>query len=141
MSVAAPDILLVEDSETDIVLFKFAQQSNRSTTTIEIARDGVEAIEFLLGGEADTANRGKSLPRLVLLDLNMPRLDGFDVLQRLRADPRTASLAVVIFSASDHASDEQEARRLGASGYVRKPSRFETLCTTLAELERDWLQR
>ncbi|MFZ2653015.1 MAG: response regulator [Burkholderiaceae bacterium] len=173
----APDILLVEDSPTDIELFMFAHtQVNKSATTVRVVRDGVEALEFLLGdqtcpgdvldeppggsrvaspavgregaslwplgGASPQGGPGEThiaLPRLVLLDLNMPRMNGFEVLERLRADPRTRLLPVVILSASDEKSDAIEAQRLGASDYVRKPGRFEDLCATLAELERRWL--
>lgn len=98
------------------------------------------AQELLLGGEGRSGDAQESLPRLVLLDLNMPRLNGFEVLDRLRADERTRRLPVVILSASDERSDALQAHRLGANGYLRKPARFENLRAVLAELERDWLK-
>jgi len=141
MSASASDILLVEDSESDIDLFMIAHQQNGSAAVVRVARDGVEAVDVLLGGEGGPgeAKCALPLPRLVLLDLNMPRLNGFEVLARLRADERTRLLPVVIFSSSDQRSDEREARRLGANGYVRKPAGFEKLRAVVAQLEHDWL--
>ena len=139
MNNSTPDILLVEDSRSDVELFMLAHQVNGSAATIRVARDGMEAVEVLLGGEGRPGDAQDALPRLVLLDLNMPRLNGFEVLERLRADERTRQLPVVIFSGSDQRSDMLEAERLGANGYVRKPVNFENLCATLAQFERDWL--
>jgi two-component system response regulator len=139
MNISTPDILLVEDSQSDVDLFMLAHQRIKSAATIGVARDGVEAVTFLIGDESRAGDAQNALPRLVLLDLNMPRLNGFEVLERLRADERTRQLPVVIFSSSAQSLDEFEAQRLGASGYVRKPTKFQDLCVTLAELERDWL--
>ncbi|MES2353621.1 MAG: response regulator [Pseudomonadota bacterium] len=139
MNMSAPDILLVEDSQSDIELFMFAHQRNKSTAVIRIVRDGVEALDLLLGNENRTEDVLAILPRLVLLDLNMPRLTGFDVLERLRTDERTRRLPIVIFSSSDQSADKLEAHRLGANDYVRKPAQFKDLCAILAQFEHDWL--
>lgn len=140
MNIRAADILLVEDSPTDIELFRYAMLQNQSAATLAVARDGVEAVAALLGAQAGT-DTGPPLPRLVLLDLNMPRMGGFQVLERLRAHAHTRTLTVLVFSASDQAADEREAQRLGANAYVRKPLGFDKLCATLAAIERDWLVR
>jgi CheY-like chemotaxis protein len=92
----------------------------------------LEALDYLLGGAA--------LPRLVLLDLHSPRLNGFEVLKRLRASERASHLPVVVFSASDEAFDEAECLRLRADRFIRKPVGFERLCETLGQLEREWLR-
>ncbi|WP_332774497.1 response regulator [Polaromonas sp.] len=139
MSIFTLDILLVEDSRSDVELFMLAHQVNGSAATIRVARDGMEAVEALHSDKSRPGDAPNVLPRLVLLDLNMPRLNGFEVLKRLRADERTRQLPVVIFSGSDQRSDMLEAERLGANGYVRKPVEFENLCATLAQFERDWL--
>ena len=139
MNISAPDILLVQDSQSEVELFILAHQVNKSAATIRVARDGEEAVDLLLGGKGRPGDVLDTLPRLVLLDMHMPRLNGFEVLQRLRADERTRQLPVVIFSASDQRSDILEAERLGANGYVRTPVEFEDLCATLAQFERDWL--
>ena len=139
MNASAPDILLVEDNQSDVELFMLAVLRNKSALTVRVARDGVEVIDLLLGNENITEDTQNTLPRLVLLDLNMPRLNAFEVLKRLHADERTRHLPVVIFSSSDQSSDELEAQRLGANGYVRKPLEFKGLCAMLAQFERDWL--
>jgi len=141
MSTCAPDILLVEDSPTTAELFVFALEANKSSATLRIARDGVEALDLLLGGAVQSESACKALPRLLLLDLHMPRLDGFEVLERLRADERTRHLPVVVYSSSDQESDKNEVYRRGADGYVNKPVGFKDACETIARLERDWLGR
>jgi CheY-like chemotaxis protein len=139
MTHSAPDILLVEDSPGYVKLLLLARECNKSTCTMHVVGDGAEAVDYLLGGEAGLHAERRALPKLVLLDLHSPRLNGFEVLARLRADERTRRLCVVVFSASDEASDEDECRRLLANGFIRKPAGFAKLCDTLIRLERDWL--
>lgn len=139
MNISAPDILLVEDSPTSAELFVFALEANQSGATIQIVRDGVQALDFLLGGATPSGSACNALPRLVLLDIHMPRLDGFQVLERLRADERTRFLPVVILSSSDKESDRREAYRLGANGCISKPMGFKDSCEAIAQLEREWL--
>jgi CheY-like chemotaxis protein len=140
MSLPAPDILLVEDNSTDAELVMIAHRLNKSACTIQVVRDGVAALEFLLSGGAGSESAQLPLPRLVLLDLHLPRLNGFEVLERLRADERTRLLPVIIFSSSAQESDVSKSLQLGANGYVRKPSNFDTLREILTQIERDWLK-
>jgi len=140
MSTPAPDILLVEDNPDDAELVIIAHRLNNSPYTIKVVRNGVEAVDFLLGGSTGPESARHTLPRLVLLDLNLPLLDGFEVLERLRADERTRLLPVVIFSSSEQESDRRESYRLGANGYLRKPPNFDLLRETLIQLERDWMK-
>jgi len=135
MNGSAPDILVVEDSPSYAKLMALAHAHIHSAFTMQLVRDGVEALDCLLGGDAAT------LPQLLLLDLHSPRMSGFEVLKRLRAHERTRLLRVVVFSASDEASDEGESLRLGADGFIRKPVGFENLGKTLIQLELDWLGR
>lgn len=139
MSTDAPDILIAEDSSTTAELFVYALRANKSGASIQVVRDGVEVLDFLFGDVTQPESMGRALPRLVLLDLHMPRLGGFEVLERLRADERARGLPVVILSSSDRDSDEHEAYRLGANGYVKKPRGFKETCGTIAQIERDWL--
>lgn len=140
MTHSAPDILVVEDSPGYVKLLMLAHECNKSTCTMHVVGDGAEAVDYLLGGDnAGLHAEPRALPKLVLLDLHSPRLNGFEVLARLRADERTRRLPVVIFSASDEASDEGECRRLLADGFIRKPAGFAKLCDTLVRLESDWL--
>jgi len=134
-----PDILLAEDNISDAELFQMALQLNRSTSRLHIVRDGVHALNFLQGGSVSMSAGPGILPRLTLLDLNMPRIDGLEVLKQLRAHPGTRHLAVVIFSSSSETTDRDQARRLGANDYLRKPNQFSELCAVVAQLERVWL--
>jgi len=140
MSISAPDILLVEDNPNDADLVMIAHRLNKSAYTIQVVRDGVAALDFLLGGGTGSERAQQPLPRLVLLDLHLPRLNGFEVLERLRADERTRLLPVIIFSSSEQESDVSKSHRLGANGYLRKPSNFQTLREILTQIERDWLK-
>jgi two-component system response regulator len=138
MNSGSPDILLVEDNPLDVELVRYAREFNTATSTLHVARDGVEAVEYLLG-DGSTHDDTRGLPKLVLLDLHLPRLTGFEVLARLRSNARTQRLPVVILSSSDEESDVDKALRLGANAYLRKPSCFVDLCELLTQIERDWL--
>jgi CheY-like chemotaxis protein len=140
MSLPTPDILLAEDSLTTAELFLFALAANKSSATIRVARDGVEVLEFLFCNEVTSTDIPRTMPRLLLLDIHMPRLGGFKVLERLRADERTRRLPVVMMSSSDLETDKREAYRLGANDYVQKPMGFTETCETVSRLERDWLK-
>ena len=139
MSMPAPDILLVQDSATTAELFVLALEANKSRATIQVVHDGMEALDLLLSGATGPEGDRNALPRLVLLDLHMPKLDGFEVLQRLRADKRTRLLPVVILSSSTQESNKREACRLGANGYISNPVGFKASCDLIARLEREWL--
>lgn len=139
MNTRAPDILLAEDSPTTAELFVYAFEAIASGVSIQTVRDGVEVLDFLFGNTTQAEGIG-ALPRLVLLDLHMPRLGGLEVLERLRADERTRLLPVVILSSSDQESDEHEAYRLGANGYIKKPKGFKESCAVIAQIECDWLK-
>jgi len=142
MNITAPDILLVEDSPTMAELFMFALEANKSVATVKVVRDGVEALDFLLGEAGHQSGSGcKALPGLVLLDIHLERISGFEVLARLRADERTRLLPVVILSSSDQESDKHECFRLGANSYIQKPLGFKNSCDTIARLESDWLKK
>ncbi|KQW03064.1 response regulator [Rhizobacter sp. Root1221] len=138
MNNGSPDILLVEDNPLDVELVRYAREFNAATSTLHVARDGVEAVAYLLG-DGSTGDDTRGLPKLVLLDLHLPRLTGFEVLARLRSNARTQSLPVVILSSSDEESDVREALRLGANAYLRKPSSLVDLCELMTQIERDWL--
>jgi CheY-like chemotaxis protein len=135
MSKDAPDILLVEDSPTTAELFLFALQANKSRSIVHTVHDGQSAIDMVLGSKETPG----VLPRLLLLDLHMPGIDGFDVLARLRSDERTRQLPVLVYSSSDQESDQREAMARGANGFVHKPVGFEDACKAIARIERDWL--
>jgi two-component system, response regulator len=115
-------ILFVDDKPINAELFSVLLRKHGYTNQIVTVGDGIEALDFLLG-RGDHASRDVSVkPRLILLDLNMPRMDGLETLQRLRADERTKLLPIVMLTASDNSTDQAEAYRSGVNGYVDKLS-------------------
>ena len=125
-------IALVEDNADDEALTLRALKSRGVANEIVVLRDGVEALAFLLDPE-------QPLPHLVLLDLNLPRLNGLEVLQRLRREPRTKLLPVVILTSSNEERDLIEGYRLGANSYVRKPVDFLQFSEAVHQLGLYWL--
>jgi two-component system response regulator len=124
-------ILLVEDNPDDELLTRRAFEKNRIGNRIVVAHDGVEALEILFGGG--------ELPQLVLLDLKLPRIDGLEVLRRVRADDRTRLLPVVVLTSSREERDLVESYRLGANSYVRKPVDFDEFVEAARQLGLYWL--
>jgi two-component system response regulator len=129
-------ILLVEDNPDDADLTVRAFRKNNIQNDIEIARDGVEALEWLFGADGRPPN---DLPAVVLLDLKLPRVDGLEVLQKIRADERTRLLPVVILTSSKEDADVVRGYRLGANSYVRKPVDFANFVEATRQLGLYWL--
>jgi two-component system response regulator len=125
-------IALVEDNADDEALTLRALKKHGIANDIVVLRDGVEALEFLLAAD-------KALPNLVLLDLNLPRVNGLEVLQRLRSELRTQLLPVVILTSSNEERDLVEGYRLGANSYVRKPVDFVQFSEAVHQLGLYWL--
>lgn len=125
-------ILLVEDSEDDELLTRRAFARNGFLNPIRVARDGVSALEMLHAEDA-------VLPVLVLLDLNLPKLGGLDVLKRLRADPRTALLPVVVLTSSQRDVDIVSSYRFGANAFVAKPVDYREFLEAARQLGMFWL--
>ena len=124
-------ILLVEDNPDDEALTRRALQRNNVKNELIVARDGQEALDYLLGG-------GR-LPHLILLDLKLPKIDGLEVLRRLRADERTRLLPVVVLTSSNEERDLVSSYRLGANSYVRKPVDFNEFSEAARQLGLYWL--
>ncbi len=114
-------ILLVEDNEDDIELTLLCFKKNNIANPVNVVRDGAEALDYLFCAGRYKSRDPLDLPVLVLLDLNLPKLGGSEVLQRLRADPRTRRLPIVIFTTSDEEKDLAQSYDSGANSYVRKP--------------------
>jgi two-component system response regulator len=132
-------LLLVEDNPDDAELTLRAFRKNNLQNGIHVARDGAEAIDWLLkpGGAADAAG---SMPGVVLLDLKLPKIDGLEVLRRIRADERTRFLPVVILTSSDEEVDLVNGYRLGANSYVRKAVDFGDFLKATLQLAFYWLE-
>ena len=132
-------LMLVEDNPDDELLTLRALRQNKVVNDVVVARDGAEALELLLGSGPATADRSRDLPEVVLLDLKLPKLDGLEVLRRLRADERTKFLPVVILTSSKEEQDLVNGYRLGANSYVRKPVKFEEFAAAVRQLGLYWL--
>ena len=132
-------ILLVEDNPDDELLTLRALRKNNVLNEVVVARDGVEALDYLFG-TGEYAGRDTSVtPQLILLDLKLPKIDGLEVLKRLRADERTRLLPVVILTSSREQQDMLDGYGLGANSYVRKPVNFEQFVQAIEQLKLYWL--
>ncbi len=132
-------ILLIEDNPDDVELTLRAFKKSRLTNQVIVKRDGQEALDYLLG--EDDNGQPNPLPSVVLLDLNMPRLSGLDVLKRLRSEERTRTLPVVILTTSDEQRDISDSYSLGCNSYIRKPVDTHEFFAAIQELELYWTVR
>ncbi len=131
-------ILLVEDNPDDAELAVRAFERATVPCELVLARDGVEALDYLLVTEP-VAGRRHEVPSFVLLDLNLPRLDGLEVLRRLREDPRTRTIPIVVMSSSEQEEDVACSYQRGANGYIRKPVDYAEFVETARCLGLFWL--
>ena len=132
-------ILLVEDTQPDELLILRALNKINLANGVDVVRDGQQALDYLFR-EGEFAGRpGTDLPTVVLLDVNLPRVSGLEVLERLRADPRTRLLPVVILTSSDEDRDRVRSYENGANSFVRKPLAFAEFAETVARLGIYWL--
>jgi len=132
-------ILLVEDNPDDELLTLRALKKNNISNEVVVARDGVEALDYVFGTGAYTGRDTCVMPQVVLLDLKLPRMDGLEVLRRLRADERTMLLPVVILTSSDEDQDIMDSYSLGANSYIRKPVDFAQFSEAVRQLGLYWL--
>ena len=132
-------ILLVEDNPRDEALTLRALRKSNIVNEIAIARDGVEALDYLFGTGAHAGRDTSEMPQLVLLDLKLPKVDGLQVLRRVREDERTRRLPVVVFTSSSEEEDLINSYNLGANSYVRKPVDFEQFLEATRQLGLYWL--
>lgn len=132
-------ILLVEDNPDDEALTLRALRKANVRNEVVVAHDGVEALDFLFGTGAYAGRDTTLPPQVVLLDLKLPRLDGLEVLRRLRADDRTRLLPIVILTSSNEEEDRMAGYELGANSYVRKPVDFSHFAEAVRQLGLYWL--
>ena len=132
-------ILLVEDNPDDVQLTLRALKKNNIMNEIIVAQDGVEALDYLFGTGKFSGRDMSVMPQMILLDLKMPRMDGLEVLLRIRADERTKLLPVVVLTTSNEDIDRIESYKLGANSYVRKPVDFNQFAEAVNQLGLYWL--
>ncbi|MEP7125399.1 MAG: response regulator [Byssovorax sp.] len=126
------NILLVEDDEIDVMTVRRAFRKNNITNPLKVAGDGIEALEMLRSGEIPAANR------IILLDINMPRMDGIEFLRELRADPALRSTTVVVLTTSNEDRDRIHAYELNVAGYILKPVTFVSFVESMTMLNKYW---
>jgi two-component system response regulator len=132
------EILLVEDNPNDVKLTLLAFKTANLANTVHVARDGVEALEYLFG-DASPDQELSRRPKLVLLDLKLPRLDGHEVLKRIKGDPRTAAIPVVMLTSSGEERDVMRTYEIGANSYIIKPVDFEQFTEAVRDIGKYWL--
>lgn len=132
------EILLVEDEPRDIELTMRAFEKARLTNPIHVARDGLEALDFLFAGGRHADRKDLPLPKVVLLDLNLPKKGGIEVLRQIKNDQRTRDIAVVVLTGSKRDRDINECRRLGAETYIVKPVDFHNFSEVASQLKLAW---
>jgi two-component system response regulator len=139
MEVNTTIILLVEDNSDDEALTMRAFKKSNLRNEVIVVRDGAEALDFLFGIGDFEGRDLNVMPHLILLDLKLPKIDGLEVLRRLRADPRTKLLPVVILTSSKEQEDMIRGYSLGANSYVRKPIDFNQFIASIQQLGLYWL--
>lgn len=132
-------ILLVEDNPDDVELTRLAFEQSKIVNEIVVARDGQEALEYLFAAGHHTGRDAALLPEVVLLDLKLPKIDGLDVLRRMRADERTRRLPVVVLTSSKEEQDVLRSYDLGANSFVQKPVDFAEFIEAARYLGLYWL--
>ena len=132
-------ILLVEDNPDDELLTLRALQRNNISNKVVVARDGLQAIDYVFGTGSWAGRSVESLPQVILLDLKLPRVDGFEVLRRIRTDERTRLIPVVILTTSNEEQDRFTGYGLGANSFVRKPVEFDRFSEAVRQLGLYWL--
>ena len=133
-------ILLVEDNADDVELTRRALKKNKILNELVVARDGAEALEYMLGNDEGLAGRDASdLPAVVLLDLKLPKIDGLEVLRRLRENKKTALVPVVILTSSKEEQDIASAYKNGCNSYIRKPVDFAQFTAAVQNMGLYWL--
>jgi len=132
-------ILVIEDSPTDEALLMRALEKGGIKNPVVVAKDGLEAIDYLFAMGRYEFRDANDLPAIVLVDLNLPKLDGLEVLRRMRTDYRTKLLPVAIFTSSIEEQDLINGYSLGANSYVRKPIEFSKFTKVVAQLVNYWL--
>ena len=133
------EILLVEDNPNDLELALRALKKAKISNRIQIARDGEEALDFIFCLGVHANRRIEDTPKVILLDLKLPKVDGLEVLRRVKGDPRTRSIPVVVMTSSKEQNDVVESYQLGGNSYIVKPVNFERFAEAVQQLGFYWL--
>lgn len=133
------EILLVEDNPDDVELTRIAFAEAKIANTLTVVRDGAEALDYLFARGAYAARDPDDLPSIILLDLNLPKVDGREVLQAIRSDARTRALPVVVLTTSNEPFDVEASYALGVNSYIRKPVDFEQFVWAVKQVGLYWL--
>ena len=139
MTAQQVEILLVEDNQDDVELTLHALRKENLANNIHVARDGEEALEFLFCNGTHADRSFEQPPKLILLDLKLPKVDGMEVLKRVKGDPRTKTIPVVILTSSKEERDLVSSYNLGANSYIQKPVDFDQFRNTVKEAGLYWL--
>ncbi|MGA2893179.1 MAG: response regulator [Xanthobacteraceae bacterium] len=133
------EILLVEDNPNDVKLTLHAFKAANLANTVHVARDGVEALNFLFGSAPSAGQNTQENPKVILLDLKLPKVDGHEVLKRIKSDPRTRGIPVVILTSSSEERDVMRTYDDGANSYIVKPVDFEQFTEAVRDIGKYWL--
>ena len=140
MNQAAPvEILLVEDNPRDLDLALRALRKANLGNRLQVARDGAEALEFIFCLGPHAGRNVEDTPKVIMLDLKLPKVDGLEVLRQIKADPRTRSIPIVMLTSSQEQSDVMKSYELGVNSYIVKPVSFESFATAVQQAGLYWL--
>ena len=131
--------LLIEDNPNDVEMTLYAFEQYRLSNRIHVVRDGAEALDFIFGAGAYAGRNVEEVPRVILLDLKLPKVDGIEVLRRLKGDRRTRAIPVVVMTSSREERDVVETYKLGASSYIVKPLDFAKFTEAVRQVGLYWL--
>lgn len=135
-----PDILLVEDNPSDEELTLHALSQKGIAEKVKVVRDGAEALDFLFGRGNYRELQGTDPPRLILLDLKLPKVNGLEVLEKIKANPQTRNIPVVVLSSSDQEKDILKSYTLGANSFITKPVDFNQFSKIVQQVGSYWLK-
>ncbi len=132
-------IFLIEDNPNDVALTRRALKKSGMANPLVVAEDGQEALDYLFGTGAHAGRNPSDVPALILLDLKLPKINGLEILKKIRADPRTRRAPVVIMTSSNQEEDRAAGYDIGANSYIRKPVSFEQFVGAISQLGIYWL--
>jgi two-component system response regulator len=139
MSERPMELLLVEDNPNDVELTLHVLKKHNFANRIKVARDGEEALAFLFGASGEVSSESENIPKVILLDLKLPKVNGLEVLGRIKADPRTKSIPVVVLTSSREERDLAVCYELGVNSYIVKPVDFTQFTEAIRQLGLYWL--